>query len=131
MPDGRRLLSCSQNGGAALERDELQRDDEAHDYDPGGVLEQNNWLLTGDDTGRIKYWQTNLNNLKSVNAHASPCGVSFAPRFKVCSCSTTRRCAGRLCRGGAVHRCRDTAATSSAWIGTRTRACSRPGARTR
>jgi polyadenylation factor subunit 2 len=24
-----------------------------------------NWLLSGDDSGMIKYWQTNLNNLKA------------------------------------------------------------------
>jgi WD40 repeat protein len=35
---------------------------------------------SGDDSGTIKYWQTNLNNLKAVNAHSEPVrGVAFAP----------------------------------------------------
>ena len=48
-----------------------------------------NWLLSGDDSGTIKYWQTNLNNLKAVNAHSEPVrGVAFAPTdLKFCSCS--------------------------------------------
>jgi polyadenylation factor subunit 2 len=53
-----------------------------------------NWLLSGDDTGCVKYWQLNLNNLKSINdAHTEPVrGLSFSPsdlKFVSCSDDTT------------------------------------------
>ena len=94
MPDGRRLLSCSQNGEFTLWNGmsfNFETILQAHDCAIQAACwsKNENWLLTGDDTGRIKYWQTNLNNLKSVNAHAEPVrGVSFAPTdLKFCSCS--------------------------------------------
>ena len=94
MPDGRRLLSCSQNGEFTLWNGmsfNFETILQAHDCAIQAACwsKNENWLLTGDDTGRIKYWQTNLNNLKSVNAHTEPVrGVSFAPTdLKFCSCS--------------------------------------------
>ena len=53
-----------------------------------------NWFLSGDDAGCIKYWQTNLNNLKSIdNAHTEPVrGLAFSPsdlKFTSCSDDTT------------------------------------------
>ena len=27
------------------------------------------WLLTADHTGNVKYWQSNMNNVKSFDAH--------------------------------------------------------------
>ena len=94
MPDGRRLLSCSQNGEFTLWNGmsfNFETILQAHDCAIQAACwsKNENWLLTGDDAGRIKYWQTNLNNLKSVNAHTEPVrGVSFAPTdLKFCSCS--------------------------------------------
>ena len=49
-----------------------------------------NWLISGDDAGTLKYWQTNLNNLKSISgARSEPVrGVAFASTdLKFCSCS--------------------------------------------
>ena len=94
MPDGRRLLSCSQNGEFTLWNGmsfNFETILQAHDCAIQAACwsKNENWLLTGDDAGRIKYWQTNLNNLKSVNAHTEPVrGLSFAPTdLKFCSCS--------------------------------------------
>ena len=28
------------------------------------------WLLTADHTGNVKYWQSNMNNVKSFDAHS-------------------------------------------------------------
>ena len=30
------------------------------------------WLLSGDQDGVVKYWQTNFNNVKVLQAHDSP-----------------------------------------------------------
>ena len=77
MPDGRRLLSCSQNGEFTLWNGmsfNFETILQAHDCAIQAACwsKNENWLLTGDDAGRIKYWQTNLNNLKSVNARGTP-----------------------------------------------------------
>ena len=41
------------------------------------------WLVTADQTGVVKYWQANMNELKSFNAHdAWVRAVSFAPSDK-------------------------------------------------
>jgi polyadenylation factor subunit 2 len=31
--------------------------------------ENGDWLLSGDSTGIIKYWQSNMNNVKVLDAH--------------------------------------------------------------
>ena len=48
-----------------------------------------NWFLSGDDAGVVKYWQTNLNNMKQIKAHDEPVrALAFAPTdLKFCSCS--------------------------------------------
>ena len=54
------------------------------------VLPQRKLAHLGDDAGTLKYWQTNLNNLKSISgAHSEPVrGVAFASTdLKFCSCS--------------------------------------------
>ena len=47
------------------------------------------WLLSGDHNGVIKYWQSNMNNVKMIQAHEDPVrGVSFCPtdnKFATCS----------------------------------------------
>ncbi|CAN6444030.1 unnamed protein product [Victoria cruziana] len=49
-----------------------------------------NWMVTGDDGGSIKYWQTNMNNVKAnKSAHReSVRDLSFSRTdLKFCSCS--------------------------------------------
>jgi polyadenylation factor subunit 2 len=39
------------------------------------------WLVTADDNGSIKYWQPNLNNLKAISGHKDPIrSITCAPR---------------------------------------------------
>ena len=47
------------------------------------------WMVTGDHSGYIKYWQSNMNNVKMFQAHKDPVRcVSFAPTdAKFASCS--------------------------------------------
>jgi polyadenylation factor subunit 2 len=30
------------------------------------------WMLTGDHNGFVKYWQSNMNNVKVYQAHTDP-----------------------------------------------------------
>lgn len=48
-----------------------------------------NFLVTGDHSGTIKYWQPSMNNLKVLQAHKEPVrSVSFSPNdSKFASCS--------------------------------------------
>ena len=47
------------------------------------------WMVTGDHGGYIKYWQSNMNNVKMFQAHKDPVRcVSFSPTdAKFASCS--------------------------------------------
>lgn len=47
------------------------------------------WMVTGDHGGYIKYWQSNMNNVKMFQAHKEPIRrVSFSPTdSKFASCS--------------------------------------------
>ena len=48
-----------------------------------------NWLISGDDGGTVKYWQPNMNNVKATQAHKEPVrGLAFScTDLKFCSCS--------------------------------------------
>lgn len=38
------------------------------------------WMVTGDHSGYIKYWQSNMNNVKMYQAHKEPVrSISFSP----------------------------------------------------
>ena len=47
------------------------------------------WMVTGDHAGYIKYWQSNMNNVKMFQAHKEAIRrVSFCPTdAKFASCS--------------------------------------------
>jgi len=47
------------------------------------------WMVTGDHQGCIKYWQSNMNNVKAFDAHkAAIRGLAFSPSdMKLASCS--------------------------------------------
>ncbi|CAH8827700.1 unnamed protein product [Trichobilharzia szidati] len=53
------------------------------------------WLLTADHSGYVKYWQANMNNVEMYQAHKEPIrGVSFCPfdnKFVTCSDDSTVR----------------------------------------
>eukprot|EP01133_Synstelium_polycarpum_P005949 gene5949-6889_t len=48
-----------------------------------------NWMVSGDDGGTIKYWQSNMNNVKVFTAHKEAVrDISFSPTdLKLASCS--------------------------------------------
>lgn len=50
------------------------------------------WMITGDDKGYIKYWQANMNNVKMFQGHSEAIrGLSFSPTdAKFTSCSDDR-----------------------------------------
>lgn len=31
-----------------------------------------NWMVTGDHQGNVKYWQSNMNNVRAFQAHKDP-----------------------------------------------------------
>jgi polyadenylation factor subunit 2 len=51
------------------------------------------WLLSADQTGVVKYWQTNFNNVKEIQAHTEAVrGLAIAPtdsKFVTCADDTT------------------------------------------
>ncbi|RPB18489.1 WD40 repeat-like protein [Terfezia boudieri ATCC MYA-4762] len=84
-PEGRRLLTGSSSGEFTLWNGmgfNFETIMQAHDcairvaqYSHG-----DDWLLSGDQDGIIKYWQPNFNNVKVLQAHTEPIrDLSFAP----------------------------------------------------
>ena len=47
------------------------------------------WMVTGDHSGYVKYWQSNMNNVKMFQAHKEAVrALSFCPtdsKFATCS----------------------------------------------
>lgn len=84
-PEGRRLLTASTSGeftlwnGTGFNFETIMQ---AHDCAVRAVVYAHNdeWLLSADQDGFVKYWQTNFNNLKSFQAHNDPVrDLAFAP----------------------------------------------------
>ena len=84
-PEGRRLLTASTSGeftlwnGTGFNFETIMQ---AHDCAVRTVTYAHNdeWLLSADQDGFVKYWQTNFNNLKSFQAHNDPVrDLAFAP----------------------------------------------------
>ena len=64
MPDGRRVLTCSQNGeftlwNAASFNFETILQAHNNPVRTATVSHSENWLISADDSGQIKYWQMN------------------------------------------------------------------------
>ena len=84
-PEGRRLLTASTSGeftlwnGTGFNFETIMQ---AHDCAVRAVVyaHNNEWLLSADQDGFVKYWQTNFNNLTSFQAHNDPVrDLAFAP----------------------------------------------------
>ena len=56
-------------------------------------MHSDNFLVTGDDAGRIKYWQPSMNNVWAMAAHEGAVrDISFSPtdaKFVSCSDDTS------------------------------------------
>lgn len=84
-PEGRRLLTGSTSGeftlwnGTGFNFETIMQ---AHDCALRAVTysHNNEWLISADQDGFVKYWQTNFNNVKEIQAHTDPVrDLAFAP----------------------------------------------------
>lgn len=93
-PEGRRLITGASSGEFTLWNSltfNFETILQAHDSSVRSMVWSHNdqWMLTGDHSGYIKYWQINMNNVKMFQAHKEPVrGISFAPNDqKMVTCS--------------------------------------------
>ncbi|TKX22769.1 polyadenylation factor subunit 2 [Elsinoe australis] len=84
-PDGRRLLTGSTSGEFTLWNGiswNFETIMQAHDNAIRAVAwsHSDDWLISAEQAGIVKYWQPNFNNVKSIQAHDEPVrDLSFAP----------------------------------------------------
>ncbi|CAM4961270.1 unnamed protein product [Rotaria socialis] len=76
-PDGRRLITGASSGEFTLWNGltfNFETILQAHDSAVRAMIWSNNeqWMLTGDHNGFVKYWQSNMNNVKVYQAHNDP-----------------------------------------------------------
>ncbi|KAH7076033.1 WD40-repeat-containing domain protein [Paraphoma chrysanthemicola] len=97
-PEGRRLLTGSTSGEFTLWNGmgfNFETIMQAHEAAIRCVeyTHTDDWLLSADQTGVVKYWQTNFNNVKEVQAHTEAVrGLAIAPtdsKFVTCADDTT------------------------------------------
>jgi len=97
-PEGRRLLTGSTSGEFTLWNGmgfNFETIMQAHESAIRSVAytHTDDWLLSADQTGIIKYWQTNFNNVKEIQAHTEAIrGLAIAPtdsKFVTCADDTT------------------------------------------
>lgn len=93
-PEGRRLVVASHSGeftiwnGMTFNFETIMQ---AHDLAVLALKYSHNdeWLLSGDQEGTIKYWQPNFNNVNIVQAHTDAIrDIAFSPtdsKFLTCS----------------------------------------------
>ena len=99
-PEGRRLVTGASSGEFTLWNGltfNFETILQAHDS-AVRVMKWNHsdtWMVTADHAGYIKYWQSNMNNVKMFPGHKEPLrAVSFAPtdsKFATCSDDGTVR----------------------------------------
>jgi len=84
-PEGRRLLTASSSGeftlwnGTGFNFETIMQ---AHDAAIRALAysHSDDWLVSADHDGMVKYWQPNFNNVKSFQGHNDPIrDLSFAP----------------------------------------------------
>ncbi len=99
-PEGRRLITGASSGEFTLWNGltfNFETILQAHDSPVRAMVWSHNdqWMVTGDHGGYIKYWQSNMNQVKMFQAHKEPVrSVSFSPtdnKFASCSDDGTVR----------------------------------------
>uniref|UniRef100_T1J4C0 Uncharacterized protein n=1 Tax=Strigamia maritima TaxID=126957 RepID=T1J4C0_STRMM len=99
-PEGRRLVTGASSGEFTLWNGltfNFETILQAHDSPVRCMVWSHNdtWMVTGDHSGYVKYWQSNMNNVKMFQAHKEPLrGISFCPtdsKFATCSDDGTVR----------------------------------------
>ncbi|OCK76530.1 WD40 repeat-like protein [Lepidopterella palustris CBS 459.81] len=97
-PEGRRLLTGSTSGEFTLWNGmgfNFETIMQAHDaaIRAAEYSHSDDWLVSADQDGVVKYWQPNFNNVKAIQAHDEPVrGLAFAPtdsKFVTCSDDAT------------------------------------------
>ena len=92
-PEGRRLIVASHSGELTLWNGmtfNFETIMQAHESAILSMKYSNHdeWLLSGDQNGIIKYWQPNFNNVNNINAHSNGIrDISFSPndsKFLTC-----------------------------------------------
>jgi polyadenylation factor subunit 2 len=84
-PEGRRLLTASSSGEFTLWNGmgfNFETIMQAHDSTVRAAAWSHNdeWFVSTDHEGNIKYWQPNFNNVKTWKGHDQPIrGIAFAP----------------------------------------------------
>eukprot|EP00170_Pyropia_yezoensis_P001427 contig_6291_g1431 len=93
-PDGKRLITGTSGGEFTLWNGltfNFETILQAHDAAVRALLWSHNqdWLITADNSGVVKYWQENMNNLKAFSAHEESIrDLTFSPTdLKFASCS--------------------------------------------
>jgi polyadenylation factor subunit 2 len=85
MPDGKRLITGLSSGEFTLWNAltfNFETILQAHDQAVRTMIwsHDSKWMLTADDSGCIKYWQSNMNNVKEFQAHECPLReAAFSP----------------------------------------------------
>ncbi len=99
-PEGRRLITGASSGEFTLWNGltfNFETILQAHDTPVRSMVWSHNdqWMVTGDHGGYVKYWQSNMNNVKMFQAHKEPVRcISFSPtdqKFASCSDDGTVR----------------------------------------
>ncbi|CAB3371027.1 Hypothetical predicted protein [Cloeon dipterum] len=99
-PEGRRLVTGASSGEFTLWNGltfNFETILQAHDSPVRTMVWSHNdiWMVTGDHGGYVKYWQSNMNNVKMFQAHKEALrGISFSPtdqKFATCSDDGTIR----------------------------------------
>ncbi|WAR15169.1 WDR33-like protein, partial [Mya arenaria] len=84
-PEGRRLVTGASSGEFTLWNGltfSFETILQAHETSVRAMVWSHNdqWMVTGDHAGFIKYWQTNMNNVKMYQGHKEPIrSISFCP----------------------------------------------------
>lgn len=73
-PEGKRLITGAKTGEFTLWQGltfNFETILQAHDAELRSIIwsHDENWMLSGDQKGIVKYWQSNMNNLKAFRAH--------------------------------------------------------------
>ncbi|XP_056647476.1 pre-mRNA 3' end processing protein WDR33 [Diorhabda sublineata] len=99
-PEGRRLVTGASSGEFTLWNGltfNFETILQAHDSPVRTMVWSHNdsWMITGDHAGYVKYWQSNMNNVKMFQAHKEALrGISFSSsdnKFVTCSDDGTLR----------------------------------------
>ncbi|XP_071945078.1 pre-mRNA 3' end processing protein WDR33-like [Antedon mediterranea] len=94
-PEGRRLVTGASSGEFTLWNGmtfNFETILQAHDYPVRSMVWSHNnlWLMSGDHMGYVKYWQSNMNNVRMFQAHVDQAirEITFSPtdaKFATCS----------------------------------------------